>query len=78
MLTTINLNYEFEVMTDEISNVMAQMYLPTKMSVGRSEAISQMPPQFALCIGRRRTHRAGAHPVDRNDTTVAACPNPRV
>jgi hypothetical protein len=46
VLTAVNLYYEFEVMADEISNVMAQMHLPTKVSARQRKAISQMPPQF--------------------------------
>jgi hypothetical protein len=51
MLSTVNFNDQVSRFTQEIDNVTVDFDLPAKLQACQA-AVTQMPPQQALCVGR--------------------------
>src|SRR5207302_10807623 len=75
MLTSVNLNNHALSMAGEVDNVPINLNLATKMCVGYPETMTQMPPQFALCIRRSLSHLSREPPLGRNLCTIGSSPN---
>jgi hypothetical protein len=75
VLAPVDFDHDLQGMTCEIDDVTAQVYLATKVSVRQCEAITQMPPQFALRVSRSEAHGAATRLVDWDDAAVAPRPD---
>ncbi len=56
MLTSIHLYNDTLCMTREVDDVAVNLNLPAKMRFFHPEAMTQVPPQFALCFRLDGSH----------------------
>ena len=78
VLTSIDFNDKPVRVAHKVSDVSADLYLPTKMCARYREPVAQVPPQFAFRFRRRGTHLAGKPPLRRNDRAFALGPDSRL
>jgi hypothetical protein len=76
MLAAIELDNEFQVVTEEIDDVTAKVDLPTEVCARWSEPITQVPPQLSFRVGWDTAHCARTSFIAWHDIAIAHCPNP--
>jgi hypothetical protein len=75
VLASINLNNQPLRMTREVDDVTTDSHLTTKMRSSHTEPVTQMPPQFALCLCRHTSHLPGKLSLRRLFGAITLGPN---
>jgi hypothetical protein len=74
MLSAVNLDNESGMMAHEVGDVGPQPNLPPEMSLLSPQAMSKVPPQLLLGVGRCGTHLSRSHTVWHDNGPITQRP----
>jgi len=75
VLTAIDFDGKLRMVTREVNDIRANLNLSAKVGTRQGQAMTQVPPEFTLGVGRRFPHAPRKSALRRRDRSISSRPD---